>query len=68
MSKEFRQTKKAYKAKGYTGKQAKRFAATGAGETELMYGKGGKTPTYSYKKGGKLPSNNKKKHRGAIKK
>jgi hypothetical protein len=67
MSKEYRQAKKAYKSQGYTGKQAKRFAATGAGETELMYEYGGKTPM-SYKKGGKLPSYNKKKHRGAIKK
>jgi hypothetical protein len=57
MSKEWRQAKRAYKAKGYTGTQAKRFASGGAGETEIIL-----------KKGGKLPSNNKKKHRGAIKK
>jgi len=63
MSKEFRQTKRAFKKEGYSRQEAKRMATEelggGSPKTEIIYKKGGLVPI-SYKKGGLVPTSKKR--------
>jgi hypothetical protein len=61
MSKEFRQTKRAFKKEGYSRQEAKRMATEklngGGAETEIIYKTGGLIP---YKTGGLVPTSKKR--------